>query len=272
MAKEKTDQAGGIIVSEDNNPSAVIVEEPKVSEKAPEAPFLEIDGETVTKEEAIAGYMKKKDYTTKTQELSTQKAELETRGKSLEELKVMADWFDDEDNHEGAEQIRKIIRGEKVAPAAALDDELIDKDDPTYKLALANQKALAEINTNFHKLQTSSKQDALSRAQKDIATEKKQAMAKYDFLDEDDLGNIADIALSQDGANLVEVADKYVARLKKYSESQSTAKYKEKENNQKVPSDTGGGGAKPAGIKLKLGDGSARRAFIETFSKSLKEE
>jgi len=98
MAKEKTDQAGGIIVSEDNNPSAVIVEEPKVSEKAPETPFLEIDGEAVTKEEAIAGYMKKKDYTTKTQELSTQKAELEARGKSLDELQAMADWFDSEDN------------------------------------------------------------------------------------------------------------------------------------------------------------------------------
>lgn len=271
---KKADQADGIIVKEGNEPNAVV--EPKESVATPEAPFLEIDGEGITKEQAIAGYMKNKDYTTKTQELSTQKAELETRGKSLDELQTMADWFDDEGNQEGAEQIRRIIRGEKIAPASVdPNDDLIDKDDPTYKMVLANQKALADINKNFSKLQTSSKNDAITRAQKDIATEKKQALAKYDFLDEDDLKAITAEAYDQEGANLVEVADKYVARLKRYSESQGDAKYKEKEKNQETPIDSGGGAGQPA-VKLKLGDGSARKSFAKTlnqvFQKSVKEE
>ena len=266
MAKEK-DQADGIIVEEGNDPNAVIVE-PKVGIVAPEAPFLEIDGEKLTKEQAVAGYMKNKDYTTKTQELSTQKAELETRGKSLEELQAMADWFDNEDNKEGAETIRKIIRGENIAPPANPDDDLIDKDDPTYKIASANQRTLAELNKTIKSLQTSSKNNAISRAQKDIAIEKKNALTKYDFLDDSDMENIAGIALNQDGANLVDVADKYVARLKKYNESQTESKYKKLENNQKTPNDVGGGGLTPT-KKLKLGDGSAKNAFLATFRKSV---
>ena len=268
MTKKVTDQADGIIVKEGNDPNAVV--EPKESVETPEAPFLEIDGEGITKEQAIAGYMKNKDYTTKTQELSTQKAELETRGKSLDELQTMADWFDDEGNQEEAEQIRRIIRGEKI-DSVDPNNDLIDKDDPTYKMVLANQKALADINKNFSKLQVSSKNDAITRAQKDIATEKKQALAKYDFLDEDDLKAITAEAYDQDGANLVEVADKYVARLKRYSESQSDVKYKEKEKNQNTPIDSGGGAGQST-VKLKLNDGSAKSAFRKTFSKLLEEE
>jgi len=93
-------------------------------------------------------------------------------------------------------------------------------------------------------------------------------LTKYDFLDDSDMENIAGIALNQDGANLVDVADKYVARLKKYNESQTESKYKKLENNQKTPNDVGGGGLTPT-KKLKLGDGSAKNAFLATFRKSV---
>lgn len=264
----KKDQEDGIII-EDNKPDSVIIEDKKEDVKPPEVPFLEIDGEPITKEQAVAGYMKNKDYTTKTQELSTQKADLEKRGKTLDEYKAMADWFDTEGNKKGAEQIRRIINGEEIVPET-IDPE-IDQDDPTYKMIKTLEGTVAKMNDNFGKFQAGSKADAVSRAAKDIAIEKKQAMAKYDFLDDDDMKNIADMALSQDAANLVEVADKYVARLKSYSEGQTTKKYKEKEKNQEVPIDSGGGGV-PASVKTKLGDGSTKRAFLETFRKSLKEE
>jgi len=264
MPEPKVDQGNGIIVK-GNEPEPVV--EPKEDVKAPEVPFLEIDGEKLTKEQAVAGYMKNKDYTTKTQELSKQKVDLETKGKSLDELQTMADWFDNEDNQEGAEMIRKIIRGEKVNSSVDPSDPDIDPDDPTYKLAQENKRALAEINKNFNKLQTSSKNDAVSRAQKDIASEKKQAMAKYDFLDEEDIQEIVDLAYARDGANIVEIADKYVARLKKYGDSNAEAIYKEKEKNQKIPIDSGGGGGSPA-VKTKLEDGSAKRSFSETLKKA----
>ena len=278
MAKQ--DQEGGIIVKEGNKPTSV-EEEKEESIETPEAPFLEHDGEKYTKEEAIAGIMKNKDYTQKTQELSTQKAEQEKLGKNLEEFQAMANWFEDGGNQKKADQIRRIIKGEEIPPPkpAGADSDLlegIDETDPTYKLVKGLEGKFAEMSKNFGKFQSDTGKRDVEKAQADIQSEIKQAKTKYDFLDDEDMDDIMAIAEAQAGKNIVEVADKYVEKLKRHSKREKDALYDKKEKDKEVPVE--GGGIPPAepGRKLKLGDGSARRSFLKTmnqaFKKSVKEE
>ena len=192
------------------------------------------------------------------QKSNTEKAQkIAEDGKALERYKAMAQFVDDPVNKEKTEAIQKIVDG--VEAELPPEDEFEDEAVKALRAENAEMKqAIKDIN---EKMSSKGQDDMV----KDIEREEKAVRETHKDLTDSDIDTIYSIAKGNDGASLIETADKYVEMLKGKSEASIKAYLDGKEEDGKKFLEGGGSPPTPKTGKTSLSDGTARNEFAASL-------
>jgi hypothetical protein len=255
--EEKTDGQPGVDdPSKINSPKTDAGDKPSFSDDTEVE--LEIDGkvEKIPLKELKAGHLRQSDYTKKTQALAQEK-------ERLADFEALSNWINDPANKDKAEQVLAILEG-KEPPKQSSTVEGLDPDDPKDRIIIDLMKKVDGFTNE-------TKKDRESRALREVTAEIDQTKEKYHLQDGDEeLSDIIAIARGKDGKeNIVKIADRYFDRLAKRDKTTIKKYLEEKDKDGKRPILPSGNAPAGQTKKLSLGDGSAKKALVESLKAGL---
>lgn len=241
---------------------------------------IKIDDEDVpfTEEKFREGYMRNKDYTQGKQKLADDRKQFDSRLDYIQQKEAELAEREKSISTKQPQSDTSDAAIEKSLDLTPLDEYATDAEKANRKAIIRQERRYFENEAKVAKDRTDQEEKAKIRANEQILKEIEQVKKKYgDKLDMDiknpdsDISEICDLAYIRGAPNLMEVADKYIEKLDKRKDVHIKTYLEGKENDKDKNVEKGTGGAPTSEPKdLKLGDGTARKGFLEDILKGRK--